>query len=512
MSIPHKKQPITLSQALNINAKKIPNDVAVIWNNQRWTYSDLNFEVSRLANALIASGYTKGSTIGCFLPKIPEFVISFLGILRAGLVYVPINSKSDPENIKHQLKTTRLSAIILHSELYESVLEIVKSCDFDYYVNLIVLDDDKNKVPVQDFVYWEEFVGKGSTLLPDIPIDLHDIAYLNYTSGTTGKPKGAITTHGNIYWQNKSIIQKLGLQQKDIHLCMFPSFLHPHETISRPIYLGGTIALPEGSVDRLWMEITKTSVTCMMANQSIYQLLANYALSRDKRLTSLRIAESGGSFTPPSLVKRFKDDFGVHMVPVWGSTETTGAAIAAYDYDFSPSSNYLGRLCPYFQMKIVDEQRKELGHGEVGELAFKGPGVTAGYYGARNEDNRQYEDGWYFSQDLVTSDGSGNIFFKGRKSHMIKMGGLKVYPVEVENILSTHPAVAEVAVVGVEHAVRGEAIKAVIVAKHSTTLSTREVIVYCKDKIEDYKIPRLVEFRNELPRGMSGKVDKELLK
>jgi len=353
---------------------------------------------------------------------------------------------------------------------------------------------------------WEEIFVQHTLVSADIDIEQNDVVYLNLTSGITGIPKAAITTHANIYWNTLSAVESLKLSHDDVHLCMFPVFGHPHELFARPLFMGGTIVLidnisPKAIVRAIWNH----GVTCMMATASIYLSLVRYYGSHSLNLKTLRIAESGGMHTSSTLVQNFRESFKVPIVPVWGSTETAGISLVSpVDGLYRPNST--GKPCAYYEIKIVGEDGRELGPGEIGEMAIKGPAVCSRYYGNPEETAKHMRDGWFFTGDLAKKDSDNYFYFISRKSRMMKVAGLKVFPCEIEEVLNNHPDIAEAVVVKVPDRSRGEAPKAVIVLKDGAEIGKSEIREYCKERMSRYKVPRVIEFRNELPKNPGGKI------
>jgi long-chain acyl-CoA synthetase len=286
---------------------------------------------------------------------------------------------------------------------------------------------------------------------------------------------------------------------------MFPVFLHPHELFARGLFLGGTSVLVDTIYPKsIAQAISDHSVTTMMAISPIYKtLLPYYDSSFD--FSSLRIPESGGMHTNPRLVLEFKERFGVPIYPVWGSTEASGIAIATpVDGEYKPGS--MGKPCGYYEIKILDEAGKELPVGEAGEMVIRGPAVCTEYYNLPEETKKSAVDGWFFTGDLVRRDEEGYFYFIDRKARMMKVAGMKVFPSEIEEVLSRHPRIAEVAVVKAEDGLHGEVPKAFIVSKNGVEISKGDIRKYCETMIPKYKMPRIIEFRNELPRTAGGKI------
>jgi acyl-CoA synthetase (AMP-forming)/AMP-acid ligase II len=247
----------------------------------------------------------------------------------------------------------------------------------------------------------------------------------------------------------------------------------------------------------------------MMGLAPIYENLLEVMEHKTYDMSSLRIPESGGMYTSVELIERFSQKLGVSLIPVWGSTETTGIAIAN-----RPGRQMLrgsiGRPCTTYEVKIVDEDNNELMPGETGEMIFKGPAVVQGYYDAKI-DNICFRDGWYYSGDLGKTDEKGNFFFVDRKSGMMKVAGLKVYPQEIERVLLDHPDIKEAAVIAVKDRLRGEIPKSFIVARNGKCLSEKEILSFCKERLAHYKLPRIIEIRQSLPKTGSGKINKKAL-
>jgi long-chain acyl-CoA synthetase len=287
---------------------------------------------------------------------------------------------------------------------------------------------------------------------------------------------------------------------------MFPVFGHPHELFARSLYLGGTIVLIDSiSPKSITTAISEHKVTCMMAVASIYDTMVRLPLSFSFDMSSLRIPESGGMYTPPSLVQKFKERFKVPIIPVWGSTETSGIALATpVAGEQKPGS--MGKPSFSYQVKVMGESGDELPPGEVGELAVKGPGVCSGYYNQPEETAIYMKEGWFLTGDMVRTDEEGYYYFASRKTGMMKVAGLKVFPTEIEDVLISHPKIEEVAVVKIQDSTHGEVPKAVIVLKEGLEMSKDEIRKYCEKKLSRYKIPRTVEFRSELPRTPGGKI------
>jgi acyl-coenzyme A synthetase/AMP-(fatty) acid ligase len=495
---------MTFIEMLERDFKESPEKIAIIYQDSKISYKELNHMANKLANALIGMGLKKGDRIGFMLPRIPELIISFLSIAKAQGIAVPINFELLDDSIRKILTDILPRCLIVH----ENFLDLTKrSLPSGPKIPIIVVGEGTNGKEIS----WEEMLKSKRSLPPPLEVKEDDVVYLNYTSGSTGNPKGAITTHSNIYWNTLASVDALGLTSEDIHLCMFAPFAHPHEIFARPLYLGGTMVLVDKIFPKSIAEtIAHHKVTCMMGLAPMFENLLEVLEHKTYDLSSLRIPESGGMYTRTELIERFRKKLGVPIIPVWGSTETAGIAIANRpDEQILPGS--VGKPCTSYEVKIIDENEKILPPGEIGEMIFKGPAVVQGYYQDTINTQSCFKDGWYYSGDLGRRDKENNFYFIERKSGMMKVAGLKVYPSEIELALMEHPDIKEVAVISTKDKLRGEVPKVIIVTKNGKELTQKEIIEFCRERMPNYKVPRIVQLREVLPKSGSGKINKKEL-
>lgn len=490
---------MTIVEMLERNAAILPEKTAIICGNSKISYREFHEKSRTLANFLISIGLKKGDRVGIVLQKTPEVIISFLGVACAGGIVFPVDYNQTQENIEYLLKQTNPTMMIVDGQFQHLIPHFEGHCSEN---KIIVTGQEMTNKHLS----WEDVFAKPSLNAPDVSIRDEDVVYLNFTSGTTGFPKGAITTHANIYWNTLSAIESLGLTEEDIHVCMFPVFSHPHELFARSLYLGGTAVLIEGIYPKtVAAAISDHRVTCMMAVASIYDTLARLPLSAPFDLSSLRIPESGGMFTHPTLEEKFRERFGVSIIPVWGSTETSGIALVS-PVSGERRSGSMGKPSPYYDVKVVGEEGRELPPDQVGEMVIKGPGVCSGYYNQPAETEMYMKDGWYCTSDMVKKDRDGYYYFASRKTGMMKVAGVKVFPLEIEGVLLNHPLIEEAAVFKIQDRLRGEVPKAVIVVKDGFELGKEEVQKYCEEKMSRIKVPSVIEFRTKLPKTPGGKI------
>lgn len=495
---------MTLVEMLEKNARNLPDKTAIVYCDIKITYRELNRTVNKLANALVEMGINRGDKVGLILPRIPELVISFLAIAKAGGIVVPINFELLDRKIRALLNSTVPRLLIVH----ENFLPLAKmSIPSSLEIPIIAVGNKGN----EEAISWNEIIRDKKSEYPSNDIEDNDVVYLNYTSGFTGNPKGAITTHAHIYWNTIAAVNDLKLTTDDVHLCMFAPFAHPHEIFARPLYLGGTMVLLDKIYPKTLAKVISVhGVTCMMGLAPMYETLLDMLEHYKYDLSSLRVPESGGMYTRTELIERFRQRIGVPIIPVWGSTETTGIAIANTPGErLIPGS--VGKPCMSYEVRIVDEGDREVGIGEIGEIIFQGPAVVNGYYEDTINSQNCFKNGWYYSSDLGKKDGEGNIYFVERKAGMMKVAGLKVYPLEVELVLMEHPDIKEVAVIPSKDRLRGEVPKAIIVTKNGTGITEKDVLGFCRKRMANYQIPRIVELWDFLPKIGSGKINKKVL-
>ncbi|RKY24867.1 MAG: hypothetical protein DRP79_07210 [Planctomycetota bacterium] len=495
---------MNLVEQLEKNAREYPEKAAVIFRGCRMNYRELNDVVNRFAGSLLEMGLKKGDRVGLLLPRNPQLLVSFLATVKAGGIVVPINYELTHKDIRASLGTVSPLCLIVNTSFLDTAR---KSMPPDFQIPIIEIGD-----VVGERLLWNAMLAKEKGSDPCLDINDNDIVYLNYTSGSTGNPKGPVTTHSNIYWNTADAVDRLQLTPDDVHLCLFAPFAHPHEILARPLYLGGTMVLVDSIYPKSIAEaIADHKVTCMMGLAPMYENLLEVAERYSYDLSSLRVPESGGMYTHPDLIERFQKKVGVSIVPVWGSTETTGIALANRPGRCEQPGS-VGKPCASYEVKLVDEDGVELPAGEVGEMVFKGPAVVKNYYENTISNQECFRDDWYYSGDLAKKDEENNFYFMGRKNGMMKVAGLKVYPEEIEQALMDHPDIKEVAVIPAKHKLRGEIPKAIIVTTNGQGLMDKDIRVFCRERLAHYKLPRIVELRKSLPKTGSGKTDKKALR
>lgn len=490
---------LPLGAVLREVARRYPARVAMIGEDRQWTWAELDNEVDQVAAMWEAEGITPGMPIGFLLSKRPEVVIGFLACARTGALFVPVNFKLPLESIQDQLATARVRALMIEPGHAKLATELRKSLPD-------ILSGPTWDVDRQDsYGRHHEYTGKQASFVETLDTP----CYLNYTSGSTGRPKGAITTHRNIQANAIATIRGLGFQEQDVYLGMFSVFAHPHELFHRSILFGGTFVVVDSLNPRIIAEIVaKHRVTWMMAVPSFYEMMLEAQEQGEIDLSSLRVLESGGAYVSPETLERMEHSFKATFLPVWGSTETTGVGLGMrIDQPRRPGST--GKPIDGYQIRVVRESGEDCDIDEAGELLISGDAVVSGYINQPEESEKHFSGGWYATRDLVRRDADGYLYFVGRRSEMLKIGGIRVFPLEIEQVIKAHPEVRDVVVVRAEERLRGEIARAVVSTVPGSTLTVRGVQAWCRARLALYMVPRMVEFWREVPKLPNGKIDKK---
>ncbi len=451
---------------------------------------------------LADAGIGPGDPVGMLLAKRPEVVVAFFACARVGAIYVPVNVKLHPEQVADQFRTARIASVLVEPA-YDGLLK-----------HLLPLLPDPRRIV---YVDGRGRHGDGDWAAPRAPwTGAHvamaaDVVYYNYTSGSTGRPKGTLTTHQQINDNAIATIEGLGFDEADVYLGMFSVFAHPHELFHRSVLVGGAFVVAETLNPRVAAElIARYRITWTMGVPSFYEMLLAFREAHGGDYSSLRVLEAGGAYVSTDTLARMETAFFARFLPVWGCTETSGVGLGMLASEPArPGST--GKPIPGYDIRIVDEHGADAIVGTVGELWIRGSAVVEGYVNQPEETAAQFVDGWYQTRDLVRADQDGFLFFSGRRSEMLKIGGIRVFPMEIEEVLGQHPDVAGVVVVRAEERLRGEVARAVVQLRPGSSLDVRRLQAYCRDRMANYKVPRIVEFWAEIPKLPNGKIDKKLV-
>ncbi|MDR6999176.1 long-chain-fatty-acid--CoA ligase [Neobacillus niacini] len=488
-----------LDENLRRSASKSPESIAYIFEHQSVTYKELNQQVERFTAGLAAQGIRKGDGVALLLGNCPEFLISYYGILRLGAFAIPMNPLYSQGEISYILDNSQAKAVIAHVSVEPKLSDVNKQLK---NLKLVIYTDTEN----QEWT-WEHLMQIGNPSFESPPIEQEDLAVILYTSGTTGKPKGAMLSHRNLASNAESISNLLEINDKDRVVAVLPMFHVFCMTVclNAPIACGATVLIqPKFSPLDVVSTIRERNATVFAGVPTMYNFLIQLPEASAEDFLSIRLCISGGASIPFELLQKFESKFNVFILEGYGLSETAPlVTINPLKGIRKPGS--IGLNIPAVKSKVVDEYGKEVLRGEVGELVVQGPNVMRGYVRMPEATSTALKDGWFYTGDLATMDEEGYIYIVDRKKDMIIVGGYNVYPREVEEVLYQHPAVIEAAVVGVPDGAYGESVKAIVVVKDEQ-ITMNDIIQFCQDRLVKYKIPKKVEFFKELPKNSTGKI------
>src|SRR5262245_40067836 len=491
---------LNLGSILQGTATVSPDRVALRLGDRALTFAELDRAARGIATSLRARGIEPGATVAILIPNLPEFTQAYYGILYAGCTVVPLNVLLSAPEVQYHLEDSRARLLIAHP-LFEAPAKTGAAAA---------------GVPV----VWA--AGTGADTVAELaaapPIDAAtptlptDTAVILYTSGTTGKPKGAELTHSNLFVNCAVVLPKLlPVAHDDTALATLPLFHSFGQTCiqNASIAAGGCFTLlPRFNPDEAFAIMERDRVTLFAGVPTMYfALLHHEGPARD--LSALRWCVSGGAAMPVEVMNAFEAKFRVEIYEGYGLSETS--PVACFNVPGRPRKpGSIGYPVWGVEMAILDEKDQTV-RGERGEICIRGHNVMKGYLGRPDATREALRGGWFHSGDVGIRDADGAYAIVDRVKDMILRGGFNVYPREIEEVLYAHPAIVEAAVIGIPHESHGEEVKAVIVSRDAR-LRAEDVIAYCKERLAAYKYPRVVAFVETLPKGPTGKILKRELR
>ena len=502
-----------------------PDGDAIRYFDGRITYRELDELTDAFAAALVDGGLQRGDRVAMYLQNVPQFVIGLVGTWKAGGVAVSVNPMNRGRELELLLNDSGASVLVCLQSLYRDVAaSVVGGTDVRTAITTSELDfqtrDDPRAFPgseratpegtVDLLELVERFRGQKP---PSVEYGPDDIAFLTYTSGTTGPPKGAMNTHGNVVFNSQAYREWCGLSSNDVILGVAPLFhitgLIAHVTSA--LFLAAPLVLFHRFEPSLGIDVIKEhQPTFTVGSITVFIALMNAPNAEPDALKSLGKIWSGGAPIPPSTVKQFSSAFGQYIHNIYGLTETTSPSHGVPYGVESPVDEASGALSvgvPIYNtvVQIIGDDGQELPAGEVGEIVTTGPQVVAGYWNKPEETQNAIPGGSLHTGDVGYMDSQGWFYIVDRKKDQINAGGYKVWPREVEDVLYEHDAVKEAAVVGVPDEYRGETVKGFVSLKAGKTATEEELIAFCKERLAAYKYPRSIEFLDEVPKTVTGK-------
>ncbi|MDI9914190.1 long-chain fatty acid--CoA ligase [Rhodococcus sp. IEGM 1379] len=501
-----------LATMLRESRRKVPRKPLVYFGDDVVSYEDVDSASDRVAAGLISAGMERGARIAVQLPNQPEFLFAYFGILKAGLVMVPLNPLLHPAEVAYQLADSDASMLITLRALTNQAVEAVSTVgDVKIYAVGAAGSGDVTH-EIRDFA--DLMQSRAHTEISATSAD--DTAVLLYTSGTTGKPKGAELTHYQLYMNCTVTGELLGYQPDDVSLAALPMFhvFGLSSVLNTAVRFGTTLALvPRFEIEPVLDTVAARRVTILPGVPTIFAGLL-HADTSGHDLSSLRVGVSGGAAIPGELLRAFEEKFdGMVILEGYGLSES--ASVATFNVSAQARKvRSIGKPIWGVEIRLVDDQGTVLEAGEenIGELQISGHNIMKGYYNRPEATAEALRDGWFSTGDLGYRDEDDYYFIVDRKKDLVVRGGYNVYPREVEEILYTHPAVAEAAVIGEDHDRLGEEVVAVISLKPGHTVEPEDLVTFAKERMAAYKYPRRVTIIDTLPKGSTGKILKKELR
>jgi long-chain acyl-CoA synthetase len=503
---------LNLAVLLTESAKKYPAEPAVIFESFKLSYAELNAVTNQFANGLTNLGIKMGDKVALMLPNIPQFPIAYYGIVKSGAVVVPLNVLLKASEIEYHLNDSEAVALICWEGFLGEALKALPRVPKCRTLIVAQVPGSPNPLPPGENVLGFDSVYKNNSPVFDLaPTMPDDTAVILYTSGTTGKPKGAELTHFNMFYNAQvSGDRLLPSNPGDVGLAVLPLFHAFGQSSVMNAIIGRGAALTlvtRFEPGKIFEVIQRDRVTLFAGVPTMYIALLNYPDRKKYDTSTLRYGISGGASIPVEVLQGFEKEFNVPILEGYGMSETSpSVSFNRLDVPRKPGS--IGLPNWGIDMKVVDDQDREVPPGERGEIVVRGHAVMKGYYNRPEETAEVLRGGWLHTGDIAYKDEEGYYFIVDRKKDLIIRGGYNVYPREIEEVFYQHGAVNEVAVVGVPHPTLGEEVKAYIALKAGVDISPVELIDYIKERVASYKYPREVEFMKELPKNATGKIVK----
>ena len=481
-------------------AQRLPDKVAIEFEDQRVTFRELDLQANKVANAFQEIGIAKGDRVAHYFPNCLELVYSIMGNFRNGSIIVPLNISFKEQEIHHILHDSGAKAIITDMERLPIVRNILSKLP---ELKTIILVDGAE----ENAHNFHEITKAASDKEQDVVIQDEDHSIIFYTSGTTGKPKGAVLNQTNIASNVKALAQAWKWTEDDVFLLTLPLY-HIHGigvALCGSLYVGNFTILRKKFVAEDVLEaIAKRKATLFMGVPTMYFKLLEVEGLEKYDPSSMMLFVSGSAPLSSELFSRLKKTFGHEILERAGMSESMMNFSNPYNGDRVPGS--VGPCLPGVKVRIVDKDFNDVPVGTEGEILIKGPNVFNGYWNKPAYNKHAFRDGWFITGDVGKIDDKNYVYIIGRSKDVMKSGGINIYPREIEDVIESMPEVKECAVVGVPDKEFGESVKAYVVLNPGAKLKDDDVVNFCKEKLASFKKPKFVEFLDAIPKNAMGKM------
>ncbi|MEH7250754.1 long-chain fatty acid--CoA ligase [Neobacillus niacini] len=502
---------INFSSVVKKWSQENPSKEVIVYENKRITNKELNDRVNALAQGLLSLGIEHGDRVGVLLFNCSEFFEIIFAVNRIGAIFLPLNFRLAPDELAYILGNAGAKVLITEDEFQNEIDSIRGNLrELQHYVSL-------SETEAELWKSYQKLIDSNlGTEVLDAHVELADLHRLMYTSGTTSRPKGVKISFENLYWKNIGHIWTFNIGPEDKTLIVGP--LYHVGALDLPatgvLHRGGSVViLRKFEPEKVLATIEKEKPTNIWLAPAMVNMILQFEQAHQYDLDSIRFIIAGGERMPEPLIEKVQKLFkNAWFCDAYGLTETvSGDTFLPRSKTFEKLGS-VGKPCIHLDMNVVDDDGNKIAPGEIGEIVFRGPKVTKGYWRDEESTKKAIRNGWFHTGDMGYVDEEGYLYITDRKKDMIVSGGENIASLEVERVLYEHPMVLEAAVIGIPHPKWGEVPKAFIVAKIGGNITELELLSFCKEKLAKYKVPQEIEFVNELPRNPSGKVLKRQLR
>jgi long-chain acyl-CoA synthetase len=470
------------------------------------TYSQVDLVTDEICSCLVDLGLTRGERVALLHPNHSDFILAYISIIKAGAAAVPINTLYTPHEIAYILQDSKARLLITTRDFEHRLKGLPQ--ELSQMPQTILKERDETLLDALRRGVSQRTQHRPPQTSPE------DLAFIFYTSGTTGLPKGVMLTHRNIVFGGANTALHYGLRETDVTIACLP-LVHIFANASPvlgSLNSGGCVVVMERfQTDAVLEAIERHRVTWFPGVPTMFSYLIQGIEGSNRDLSSLRMGLSGGASLSEEHLRAFERLFGAEILEVYGLTESTGLVTANPLYGVRKVGS-IGVSVAGVGVRVVDDEGKDVPRGDVGEIVFSGPNATPGYWNLPDVTKRTIRNGWVHTGDLAYQDEEGYFFMAGRRDELIISGGYNIYPREIEEVLYRHPSVGEAAVVGAHHPELGEVPKAFVAPREGCNISAEQIIDFCREHLAPYKVPKEVVIMRELPKNPTGKILKKELK
>jgi long-chain acyl-CoA synthetase len=499
---------MNLYQNLVGTTEKNPDATALYFGHENISYGELLARTNRLANGLRSLGLDENSKVAILLRNCPQFVISYYAVLSLGAVVVPLCYMCLAEEVEKIVCDSMVETLITNFEFDDLVKDLQASmCS---QISRIIVSEAPE---LEGVIQYEKLVEGQPDTFEMADKDENDVAVLLYAPTSSRMVRGCMLTHKNLNWNAEAISKFYNFAPEDVMMGVLPFFAAYGQScvMNTGIKAGCSIVLQESFVPG---EVLKTlqhqQVTIFSGVPTMYVYILNHPLIYQYDLGSVRLWTCGGAPFSREVMERWNNELGAKIFEGYGLSEA-GPVVCLQPLEGAYKIGSVGTSIGEIEVRVVDEEGKELERGEVGELIVRGPNIMKGYYNKPEETEKILKDSWLYTGDMVYIDEDGYIFIVGRKKDLIIRGGFNIYPREIEEVLVSHPLLSEAAVVGIPNKYLGEEVKAYVKQKPGSKLTEEMVLEYCEERLPYYKTPKFIVFVKSFKKDPSGQILKGLI-